>query len=148
MIKFLWPARNILRILNESVLINPANVMPVFRFSPHVFKHGDVIEVAANLILPSCYLSKKKKWNIARSEKQDCRVVGAPLLIRIRWISRSKMSRPPKLQRRMALRLVKMSCCEDSFLTKSDRIGGFSGISGYNELLSVRIDFFNEYRTK
>jgi len=38
-----------------------ANVIPVFRFSPHFFKHGGVLEAAASLILPSSYLSKKKE---------------------------------------------------------------------------------------
>ena len=74
-------------------------------------------------------------------------MVGAPLLIRLRGISRSKKSRP-NCNVRMALRLVKISCCEDSFLPKSDFMGSFFSMSGYNALFSVRIDLFDEYRTK
>lgn len=109
MFKFLWPARNILHILNKGSLSSLANVIPVFMFSSHVFKHSGVIEAAAILILPSSYRSKKKKWNSARSGKRGCQVVGAPLLI-----SCSKKSRP-NCNVRMALRLVKYRAVRTHF---------------------------------
>jgi hypothetical protein len=70
-----------------------------------------------------------------------------PLLIRLRGISRSKKARS-NYDVRMALRLVKILCCEDSFLQTSDRMRNFLNISGYNALFSVRTDLSDEYRTK